>query len=313
MEPQKKNPFTSNIGTPQGDSLSPVLFTIYLENALKQVRHTLPRSTNELQKVLPNEIAYADDVDFVAFSTIDIESVQKLLAKHNLIVNVDKTELTTLAREETSWKNTKKVGTLIGDKEDIKRRKQLSTVALHKLKTVWIKGDKLKRETKLKLCRTLVKSILTYNCGTWALTQTEEEKINAFHRKQLKRVLNIRYPVKITNRSLYKKCNAKPLSLQILESRWRLFGHILRRDKDIPANKAMTGYYLPKGEKFRGRPLTTLPVVLNKDLSRLEDSRIQLRNQNDLNYLRDIVQHSLQWAQLSTKIREAAEASLSDD
>ena len=30
-------PFTSNVGTPQGDSLSPVLFTMYLEHALKEV------------------------------------------------------------------------------------------------------------------------------------------------------------------------------------------------------------------------------------------------------------------------------------
>ena len=35
-------PFTSNVGTPQRDSLSPVLFTVYLEHALKEVRPTLP-------------------------------------------------------------------------------------------------------------------------------------------------------------------------------------------------------------------------------------------------------------------------------
>ena len=34
-------PFTSNVGTPQGDGLSPVLFTIYLEHALKEVRTVL--------------------------------------------------------------------------------------------------------------------------------------------------------------------------------------------------------------------------------------------------------------------------------
>ena len=35
-------PFTSKVGTPQGDSLSPVLFTNYnyLEHALKEVRPT---------------------------------------------------------------------------------------------------------------------------------------------------------------------------------------------------------------------------------------------------------------------------------
>ena len=36
---ETKRPFTSNIGTPQGDSLSPVLFIIYLEHALKDIRN----------------------------------------------------------------------------------------------------------------------------------------------------------------------------------------------------------------------------------------------------------------------------------
>ena len=67
----------SNIGTPQGDSLSPVLFSVYLENALKEVRTILPRPTNELEKTLPTEIAYADDVDFVGLNFVDTEEVQK--------------------------------------------------------------------------------------------------------------------------------------------------------------------------------------------------------------------------------------------
>ena len=96
----------------------------------------MPRPTNDLERVLPNEIAYADDVDFVALSDINIQTVQKVLEKHNLIVNVDKTDFTTLIRNETSWKSTKKVGSLIGDKEDIERRKQLPATALYKMKNV---------------------------------------------------------------------------------------------------------------------------------------------------------------------------------
>ena len=46
----KEKPFESNIGLPQGDSLSPVLFSIYLENALKEVRTILPRPTSDFEK-----------------------------------------------------------------------------------------------------------------------------------------------------------------------------------------------------------------------------------------------------------------------
>ena len=75
----KERPFESNIGTPQGDSLSPVLFSIYLENVLKEVRNILPRPTFELEKALPTEIAYADNVDFVGLEFVDTEEVRKNL------------------------------------------------------------------------------------------------------------------------------------------------------------------------------------------------------------------------------------------
>ena len=96
----------SNIGTPQGDSLSPVLFSVYLENALKEVRTILPRPTNKLEKTLPQSI----NVDFVGLNFVDTEEVQNTLHKYNLLVNIDKTEFTTLSRAGTEYKNTKKVG-----------------------------------------------------------------------------------------------------------------------------------------------------------------------------------------------------------
>ncbi|GFS03709.1 hypothetical protein ElyMa_004639200 [Elysia marginata] len=163
-------------------------------------------------------------------------------------------------------------------------------------------------------CVALVKSVLTYNCGTWALTQSQEERLNAFHRKQLKKKLNIKYPVKITNSSPYNKCNERPLSIFILESRWRLFGHIrvLRRDRQIPANQAMSGYFVTEGSKFKGRPLTTLPVVLNRDLSQIINSNLQLKSSHDLKHLRSIAQQRDEWTKLTARIREAAEASQSE-
>ena len=113
---------------------------------------------------------------FIGLEFADIAEVQKTLKKHNLLVNADKTGQTTLSRSGKEYKNAKKVGTLIGDEEDITKRKRLSTAALAKLQNIWIKGDKVKRKTKIKLYRTLVKSVLTYNCGTCALTKKRRRK-----------------------------------------------------------------------------------------------------------------------------------------
>ena len=177
---------------------------------------------------------------------------------------------------------------------------------------MWIRGDKIKKETKLKLYRALVKPILLYNSGTWALTKADEDNIDAFHRKQLRRVLNIKYPKIITNESLYRQTKERPLSSEIREQRWRLFGHILRRDAEIPANQAMTAYFLKCGEPYRGRPITTMPIVLNHDL-KLTEHTMSLKSEQDLEQIRKVATNRDQWKQLQQDVVGAAEASQSID
>ena len=334
----EKHPFRSNIGIPQGDGLSPVLFIIYLEAALREARQKLIGQHNldhnyakPATKRLPDEIAYADDVDFISIKDhVDIKEIQAILAQYNLQVNEEKTEYTNLVRKnnviEEEWRTTKKVGSLLGDKEDIARRKTLSNVAFNKLYTIWIRKDKLKLSTRLRLYKTLVKPILLYNCGTWGISKTETEKLDAFHRKHLRRILDIRWPTKITNESLYKKTNEKPISLTMKEARWKLFGHILRRDPSIPANMAMKFYFEKATNKgYRGKPRTTLPVVLNQDLDdyyqltepHLSDHnytrRLKINNKEDLENMRKLAEDRRNWRKFVHGIINTREASASVD
>ena len=75
----------------------------------------------------------------------------------------------------------------------------------------------------------------------------------------------------------------------------------------------MNSYFISHGSKFRDRPLTTLPVVLKKDLTRVSDDKLQLTSVKDLEHLRSVAQNRQTWRKLTTRIREAAEASPSDD
>ena len=62
IEPTTLN---ANIGSPQGDGLSGVLFNIYFENSLRKLREELDKISPELPTVMnyqnpPNELKYAD-------------------------------------------------------------------------------------------------------------------------------------------------------------------------------------------------------------------------------------------------------------
>ncbi|GFS21666.1 very-long-chain enoyl-CoA reductase [Elysia marginata] len=103
-----ETPFTTNIGTPQGDSLSPVLFIIYLENALKDIR-SAHNSSQQRAHCMPSEIIYADDIDFIGTESISVGDIENNLKTHYLKVNLDKTEHTCVRKDTEEWKISKKL------------------------------------------------------------------------------------------------------------------------------------------------------------------------------------------------------------
>ena len=109
--------FATNIGVPQGDGLSPVLFTTYLEAAMKDIR---------------KKLAYADDVDFISKDGIDFDIVKKTLASWNK----GKTETLSIDGTNGECKKSKKLEMLDFGKE-WKRRKNLAMVAMRKMNKIW--------------------------------------------------------------------------------------------------------------------------------------------------------------------------------
>ena len=256
----------TTIGTPQGDSLSPILFTIYLEAAMKELRKLLP--TNER---LTKELIYADDVDLI-FDTEEeaqkyVPIISSTLRQWNLKVNESKTEITRIERYQEEWKKVRKLGSLINESEDIKRRKVLAQNAFNELKNIWTRKDKIREQKRIQLYEALVIPILLYNCGTWGLTKQNLESLNTMHRKHLRNIIGVHWPEKISNPDLYDRCKVKPISHRVKEQRWKLLGHILRREDTIPAQTAMTDYF-QRGTKYQGRTPTSLPTILNQDLKR---------------------------------------------
>ena len=96
--------FISNIGSPQGDSISGILFEVYLESSLRKVRekidiHSLILDASYIQVKqptnLPSEAVYADDSDFIDMNEqrrkYINDIVEPILLETNLIVNNTKT------------------------------------------------------------------------------------------------------------------------------------------------------------------------------------------------------------------------------
>lgn len=172
---------------------------------------------------------------------------------------------------------------------------QLAAAQFAKLKNIWkTKGTAL--ETRLRLYNALVIPVLIYNAGTWGLTSEQSESLDKFHRRQLRQVLNVKWPHKISNNNLYKACKVlEPLSVKVARLRWSLFGHILRLDDEVPARKAMK-LYCEQVCRSKGRPKTTLPVVLWGEAKKV------LLKQPTLKWFIQLAQDRLKWFEFSEKV-----------
>ena len=146
-----QTPFEANIGILQGDGLSPILFTIYLEAALRTFKSKvtnhikLDHSYTNLQPLTPAKmVGYADDLDFIGRDKQQLLNLESKLkdefSNWNLKVNIDKTELIKISKSNEAWKTSKKLDFFLDDKKDIERRKQLAQTAMSKLWKIYMKG-----------------------------------------------------------------------------------------------------------------------------------------------------------------------------
>ena len=114
-----QTPFETNIGIPQGDGLSPILFTIYLEAALRTFKSKvtnhikLDHNYTNLQPLTPVKmVGYADDLDhFIGRDKQQLLNLESKLkdefSNWNLKVNTDKTELIKISKADEAGKRAK--------------------------------------------------------------------------------------------------------------------------------------------------------------------------------------------------------------
>ena len=157
----------NNIGSPQGDGISGVFF-IYLEGSLRRTRFEVNRTDPEIEHAyskikrsnLPEEEVYADDTDFTSDSKEQkdkvVKAAEKVFPTRNLKTNEHKTEHTGVERGDRNtetWTHVKIVGSLIGDAEDITKRKQLAIASMNNLQKVWIRKDPISENRRLHCTR----------------------------------------------------------------------------------------------------------------------------------------------------------------
>ena len=299
LDGEEGDGFHTLVGICQGDCLSAVLFIFYLAAALRDdIHEQIPK---DLKAFL--DIFYADDLTYATTSKNHRTDIQnntpQKLEDHNLFVNTTKTEKgeapdrrpppppppppdedpgikiswsywdflipPEMPIPEPSYKDIKLLGTKLDTKKDIAARKAKVWQPIRKFRQ-FFKSKRLSTSHKVRIYKTYVETTLLYNSETWTLTQTLEKSLNSFHRRLLRIALNIKYPKIISSQKLYNITKEVPITERIKRRRLALLGHILRLDKDTPAQKALQ-FYLTPHKRPVGRPPLTWIKLITQDLT----------------------------------------------
>ena len=93
------------------------------------------------------------------------------------------------------------------------------------------KSKRVSAPLKVRTFNAYSASVFLYNSELWVLTDTLEKQIDSFHRKMLRRVINIFWPKVNANERLYEKTGTMTWSTIIRKRRLNWLGHLMRLDK----------------------------------------------------------------------------------
>ena len=265
--------FEVKTGVRQGCVLSAVLFNVAIDWVMRQTTKDAPRGIRWTLTTTLEDLDYADDLALLSHTYQHIQektnSLHKYASQVGLNVNKKKSEVMTInannnssvkieGHELPTTKSFTYLGSIVesdGDAgSDIQNRLGKARAAFQSMNKIW-RSSQYSNHTKLKIYKSCVLTTLLYGSECWRTTEKELNKLSAFHNKNLRKILGIHWPQKITNTELHERTKQTDLRSIISIKKWRWIGHVLRKE-DISTTKTAL-FWTPEGKRKKGRPKTT--------------------------------------------------------
>uniref|UniRef100_A0A8D8YBA7 Craniofacial development protein 2 n=3 Tax=Cacopsylla melanoneura TaxID=428564 RepID=A0A8D8YBA7_9HEMI len=235
-------------GVRQGCIISPILFNLYSEYIFKEALADLDEGIS-INGVHLNNLRYADDT--IVFADT-LEGLQQLMnkvtetsKKYGLDINTNKTKFMIISKENITGANLyvegKRIervsqytylGTIINEQwdnsQEIRCRIGKAKSTFNEMSAVF-KSHNLTLETKIRLIRCYVYSVLLYGVETWTLKEETTAKPQAFEFWLYRRILKISWTQRVTNVEVLRRMKKSKELMNIVKTRkLQYLGHIMR-------------------------------------------------------------------------------------
>ena len=298
IPPIDVNNIDVNNGLRQGCTIAPSLFNLYFNLVVEEWRRRcqpfgvdvlykcggrlVGRQAKRASKVAVTELQFADDAVLVGATRESIvraaHVMDEVTSEWGLTMSIPKTKLlvTGAPHDEQDWQPidirgesievvsefrylgavVEIQGEIVKDVEDKIARASRAFGAL--CKPVFRDGD-LSNKTKRMVYRAAVLGVLLYGAETWANKRAATRKIESFHNKCLRRILNItrvqQWAGRISSAQVRMTFGMKEtLEETIAARRLRWLGHIARMDEDRMPKRLLFGW-LPQRRPAHGTKL----------------------------------------------------------
>ena len=245
---QLTDSFTVRTGVKQGCILSPFLFTLAVNWLMTETTKNCRRGIRWTLTSVLEDLDYADDIDLLSSRHKDMQDKTNKMVDCGgtigLAVNIPKTKLMRKnhtiqdpiyindepVEEANSFVYLGSHMTPEGDSEkDAEARIIKANQAFGMLKPFW-RNRKISTETKLRIYKSNVLSVLLYGAECWKVTSSLTHKLETFQNKCLRNILNIYWPIAstISNQVLLQRTSYLPVATLVKRRRWTWIGHISR-------------------------------------------------------------------------------------
>jgi hypothetical protein len=251
--------------------VAPDLFNIVLDYIMEAVARRIPGI--QLQHFTLCDLEYADDTALFAGSRADIiralEVMRDEAAKLGMKINWAKTKVMLVGsgpvpppllmegQQVEFVENFLYLGSKIsrkGDCEvDIQQRIGKAAGVMRSLTRPLWRHHQVSIQTKMRVYNAAVLSVLMYGSETWALTEKQTRKLDAFDLKLQRQIIGIRWFDFITNHEVRRRTGQPPLSVRLSHRRLSWLGHLFRRPLSCPARQLYI--FNPRGDGWRRYPV----------------------------------------------------------
>lgn len=300
--------FDMERGIKQGDSLSPLLFIIVMDQIIKESKGNMLNTKIghwNMRAVNIQNLVFADDIVLIADTERKLQqAVNRWSNKINeagMSVNTNKSKIMCINKQdpegniniECSGKILEVVnhyeylGVIISQdgtiEQEIRNRISKATSVYYQINTTLINKRELSKETKLHLYKTIYVPTLTYGAESWPLQDKHKSRITAAEMRYLRRIVGRTRRDRVRNVTTREELETEPLVETIQRKQLRWYGHVVRMREERLPRKIMEARR--EGKRRRGRPrltwLDTIKNMVERKGKSIEEAKRLARNRRE--------------------------------